>query len=474
MRRDSKSTQHPLLLPACSIVGREAKVPHRLSNNKDRPNGASLCLRLAQSATIEGALEDLAEIAAEKGIHLYSIRVKRGKLESEFKPSNNVVLVGKINEIEASVEGRQTQLVVKFFEPSEGAAVGEFEYATHLAAHRIEILAGVDAHTQRGVAEGEERSAIIGELVGESDVMRGVRRDIEIAAGLDLNVLITGEPGTGKELVAKGIHNASNRAKKPFVDVNVAALNSSLIESELFGHEKGAFTGANTRKIGRFEKADGGTLFLDEIGDLPLESQVKLLRVLQERKLERVGGTESIKIDIRLIAATNKDLRREVEEGRFRRDLYYRLRGYRIRTPALREHLSDVPILIRRYYPSVKFQEGALELLSHYDWQGNVRELRSTVECLKAKANGRMITTDQVRLEIEDEQQFAIAPANTDCFPRLREGETLIDYLGRAALAVYERERALLGSHTAAAHQLGMHRNTLYDWLGWAREHVAK
>ena len=449
-------------------------MPHRLSNRKDRPNGASLCLRLAQSATIEEALEDLAEIAAEKGIHLYSIKVKRGRLEREFKPPNAIAATGKINEIEAGVEGRQTQLVVRFLEPLDGAAVGEFEYATHLAAHRIEILAGGEAHTQREEAEGEERSAVIDELVGESEVMQGVMRNIEIAAGLDMNVLIIGEPGTGKELVAKGIHSASSRAKKPFVDVNVAALNSSLIESELFGHEKGAFTGAHTRKVGRFEKANGGTLFLDEIGDLPLESQVKLLRVLQERKLERVGGTESIKIDIRLIAATNKDLRREVDEGRFRRDLYYRLRGYRIRTPALREHLSDIPILIRRYYPSVEFQEGAMELLYHFDWPGNVRELRSTVECLAAKAGGRMITTDQVRGEIEDEQQFAIAPANTECFPNRREGETLIDYLGRAALAVYERERALLGSHTAAAHQLGMHRNTLYDWLGWAREHVAK
>jgi transcriptional regulator with GAF, ATPase, and Fis domain len=394
-------------------------VPHRLSNSKDRPNGASLCLRLAQSATIEEALEDLAEIAAEKGIHLYSIRVKRGRLEREFKPSNNVAVVGKINEIGAGVEGRQTQLVVKFFGPLDGAAVGEFEYATHLAAHRIEILAGGEAHIQRGEAEGEERSAIIGELIGESDVMRGVRRDIEIAAGLDLNVLIIGEPGTGKELVAKGIHKASNRAKKPFVDVNVAALNSSLIESELFGHEKGAFTGANIRKIGRFEKADGGTLFLDEIGDLPLESQVKLLRVLQERKLERVGGTESIKIDIRLVAATNKDLRREIAEGRFRRDLYYRLRGYRIRTPALRERPTDIPIIIRQCYPSVEFQEGAMELLCHYDWPGNVRELRSTVECLEAKASGRMITIEQVRREIDAEQDPLLAPSNTECFPRL-------------------------------------------------------
>jgi transcriptional regulator with GAF, ATPase, and Fis domain len=369
-------------------------VPHRLSNRKDRPNGASLRLRLAQSATIEEALKDLAEIAAEKGIHLYSIRVKRGRLEREFKPSNNVAVAGKFNEIEAGVEGRQTQLVVKFFEPLDGAAVGEFEYATHLAAHRIEILAAGEAHTQRGEWEGKERSAIIGELVGESEVMRGVRRDIEIAAGLDLSVLITGEPGTGKELVAKGIHNASNRAKKSFVDVNVAALNSSLIESELFGHEKGAFTGAHTRKIGRFEKADGGTLFLDEIGDLPLESQVKLLRVLQERKLERVGGTESIKIDIRLVAATNKDLSREVEEGRFRRDLYYRLRGYRIRTPALREHLTDIPIIIRHCYPSVEFQEGAMELLCNYDWPGNVRELRTMVECLAANVTCRKTWRD--------------------------------------------------------------------------------
>ncbi|MCI0393173.1 MAG: sigma-54 dependent transcriptional regulator [Acidobacteria bacterium] len=449
-------------------------MPRRLSNSNDRQVGASLCLRLAQSASIEEALEDLAEIAAEKGIHLYSVRVKRGKLEHEFKPPNAVAVTGKINELAVGVEGRQTQLVVRFLDPLDGAAVCELEYPTHLAAQRIEILAGEEAHNHHREAEGEERSAIIGELAGESELMREVRRDIELAAGLDMNVLITGEPGTGKELVAKGIHQASNRAKKPFVDVNVAALNSSLIESELFGHEKGAFTGANARKIGRFEKADGGTLFLDEIGDLPLESQVKLLRVLQERKLERVGGTESIKIDIRLVAATNKDLRREVDEGRFRRDLYYRLRGYRIRTPALREHLSDIPILIRRYYPSVEFQEGALELLCHYDWPGNVRELRSTVECLAAKADGRIITMEQVRREIEAEQEFALAPVDTECFPRLREGETLIDYLCRGALAIYERERALLGSHTATADHLGMHRNTLYDWLGWAREHVTK
>ena len=164
------------------------------------------------------------------------------------------------------------------------------------------------------------------------------------------------------------------------MDVNCAAFNQNLIESELFGHEKGAFTGAQTRKIGHFERADGGTLFLDEIGDLPQESQVKLLRVLQERRLRRVGGTEAVKIDIRLVAATNKDLRREIDEGRFRRDLYDRLRGYPIRTPALREHPTDIPILIAHYYPFVEFQEEAL---------GTALSLRLAGECARVDINGR-------------------------------------------------------------------------------------
>ena len=326
----------------------------------------------------------------------------------------------------------------------------------------------------RAEARNVDRSAVIYGLVGESERIRRVREEIVIAARLDLSVLITGEPGTGKELVAKGIHNAGNRAKKPFVALNCAALNSNLIESELFGHEKGAFTGANTRKIGRFEQANGGTLFLDEIGELPLENQPKLLRVLQERELERVGGRESIKIDIRLIAATNRNLRRDIDEGRFRRDLYDRLRGYPIQTPALREHPADIPILIRRYYPFIKFQEGALELLCHYDWPGNVRELIAMVERLAAKACDRIITADQARCEIDAEQKSALSPDETECFPRLREGETLKEWVCRGVLVAYERERAYVGSHSAVARRLGMHRNTLTDWLAWARRHGAK
>ena len=289
-----------------------------------------------------------------------------------------------------------------------------------------------------------------------------------------LSVLITGEPGTGKELVAQGIHKASRRAKKPFVDVNCAAFNPNLIESELFGHEKGAFTGALARKPGRFEKADGGTLFLDEIGDLPQPSQATLLRVLQERKLERVGGTEAIRIDIRLIAATNHDLLREIEEGRFRRDLYDRLCGYPIQTPSLRERPTDIPILMRYYFPSIELEDEAIELLCRYGWPGNVRQLISTVERLAAKAGSRIITADHVRREVCLERKSGLRPGRADRFPTLDDGETLVDYICRGVLAVYEKERTHLGSHSAAAHRLGMNRTTLYDWLEWARQRVSK
>ncbi len=200
-----------------------------------------------------------------------------------------------------------------------------------------------------------------------------------------------------------------------------------------------------------------------------------LLRVLQERKLERVGGTEAIKVDIRLIAAINHDLRREVDEGRFRRDLYDRLCGYPIRTPALRERPTDIPILIRHYFSSVEFEDDALELLCRYAWPGNVRQLISTVERLAAKAGGgRIITADHVRREMDAEQKSVSATGNAQCFPRLHEGETLMDYICRGVLAVYDMERVHLGGHSAAAHRLGMHRNTLYDWLERARRHVAK
>jgi DNA-binding NtrC family response regulator len=290
-----------------------------------------------------------------------------------------------------------------------------------------------------------------------------------------MSVLIVGEPGTGKELVARGIHNASRRAKKPFVAINLSAINHNLIESEFFGHEKGAFNGASARKPGLFERADGGTLFLDEIGDLSPQSQAILLCALREREIKRAGVAQAVKIDVRLIAASNHDLRREVDEERFRRDLYYRLCEYPIRVPSLRERPTDIPILIRHYFPSVEFEEESLELLCRHNWPGNVRQLITTIERLAAKAGvGRIITTEHVRREIALELDSALTPDHADRFPDLRDGETLTEYICRGVLAVYEMERTFLGSHSAAARRLGMNRTTLYDWLEWARQHVTK
>jgi DNA-binding NtrC family response regulator len=449
-------------------------VPRHLSNRKERLAGASLLLGLVQSASIEDVLSGFTKLAAEKGICLCSVRFRCGKQGREFELPNAGAVSGRVNELAVDVEGGQTRFVVKYLEPIDCAVVSDLESAAHLAAHRIEILAGAGGLSHRGGPRNGASSVIIDDLVGESELMREVRNNIAIAATLDLSVLITGEPGTGKELVARGIHKASSRAEKPFVAVNCAAINANLIESELFGHEKGAFTGAIARKLGRFERANGGTLFLDEIGDLPAASQAILLRVLQEREFERVGGTQEIKIDIRLIAATNHDLLREVDEGSFRRDMYDRLCGFHIRTPALRERPTDIPILVRHYFTEIEIEEGALGLLCRYAWKGNVRQLISTIERLAAKAGGLIVTTDQVRREMELERQTVLALGNAECFPELREGETMREYMCRVVMAIYERERFRLGSHSAAAQRLGINRTTLYDWLERARQHVTK
>jgi PAS domain S-box-containing protein len=227
------------------------------------------------------------------------------------------------------------------------------------------------------------------EIVGRSAVLQRVLRQAEQVAPTDTTVLITGETGTGKELIARAIHNLSARKDRPMVTVNCGAISAGLVESELFGHEKGAFTGAVSRKIGRFELATGGTIFLDEIGDLSLELQVKLLRVLQEGELDRVGGTRTIQVDVRVIAATHKDLEAAVEHGHFRADLFYRLNVFPIRTPALRERPEDIPALVRYFVMKYAAKMGkrvdtvpksVLDTLGGYAWPGNVRELANVLE----------------------------------------------------------------------------------------------
>ena len=226
-------------------------------------------------------------------------------------------------------------------------------------------------------------------IISSSESFRGVLSEVEQVADTGATVLILGETGTGKELLARAVHDISRRRERPLVKVNCAALAENLIESELFGHEKGAFTGAAARRTGRFELADGGTLFLDEVGELPHDLQAKMLRVLQEGEFERLGGTETLRVDVRVIAATNRDLERDVEEGRFRRDLFYRLNVFPIRSLPLRERREDIPLLVRHFVGKFSGETGrqvdsvptdVMERLISYDWPGNVRELENVVE----------------------------------------------------------------------------------------------
>jgi DNA-binding NtrC family response regulator len=241
------------------------------------------------------------------------------------------------------------------------------------------------------------------EIIGESDTINQIKLMIEKVAKTDARVLITGPNGTGKELVAHQLHQKSERANAPIIEVNCAAIPSELIESELFGHVKGAFTSAVKDRAGKFEAADGGTIFLDEIGDMSLAAQAKVLRALQESLIQRVGADKDIKVDVRVIAATNKDLKKEIVEGRFREDLYHRLAVILIKVPPLNERRSDIPILIEHFATKIAEEQGntskpfsndAIKLLQEYDWTGNIRELRNVVERLIILGGNEISETD--------------------------------------------------------------------------------
>ena len=254
------------------------------------------------------------------------------------------------------------------------------------ALHKSKLF--YNHHNRLRDVDGLRSSDVFPGLVGESDAIQEVRRVMGQVANTEVSVLITGESGTGKEVVARNLHINSSRAEKPFIPINCGAIPNELLESELFGHEKGAFTGAISTRIGRFELADGGTLFLDEIGDMPLNMQVKILRVLQERSFERVGGVETIQTDVRIIAATHKDLEQMILEGNFRQDLYYRINVFPIEMPSLRSRPEDVPLLLNELISmleaeekgSIRFNSGAIKSLSRHPWLGNVRELANLVE----------------------------------------------------------------------------------------------
>src|SRR5437016_5359081 len=275
--------------------------------------------------------------------------------------------------------------------------------------------------------EDIDRASMFEEIVGSSASLRDVLAQVAKVAPTDSTVLILGETGTGKELIARAIHKRSRRASRAFIRVNCAAIPPSLIASELFGHEKGAFTGALQRRLGRFEAADGGTIFLDEIGDLPAEAQVALLRVLQEREIERVGSSHPIAVDVRVIVATNQDLEAAVARGAFRADLFYRLNVFPIAVPPLRERVDDVPVLVeylverfakRAGKKITRIEQRTMTLLRAYDWPGNVRELQNVIERGVVLCEGETFSIDESWLKAKGapapgEQERATVEAAT-------------------------------------------------------------
>jgi len=300
------------------------------------------------------------------------------------------------------------------------------------------------------------------EIVGNSQALRRVLQQVEVVAATGSTVLLLGETGTGKELLARAIHDRSSRRDRTFVKINCAAIPSGLLESELFGHERGAFTGAIAQKIGRFEIANGGTLFLDEVGEIPLELQPKLLRVLQEQEFERIGSTKTIKVDVGLIAATNRDLLRMVEEHRFRDDLYYRLNVFPIHVPALRERPEDIPSLVRYFVQRLArpmnrqievIPTETLDAMRRYSWPGNVRELANLVERAMILSRGRTL-----EVPIEELKPRQNQPASID---ENGAGETLHGVERAHILRVLEEANWVLGGPNGAAARLGMKRTTL-------------
>ena len=302
-------------------------------------------------------------------------------------------------------------------------------------------------------------------MVGRSESMRALWEMVRTIAPTDATVLITGESGTGKELVAKAVHAASRRARGPFVAVNCAALTESLLASELFGHEKGAFTGADKKHEGHFLKADGGTIFLDEIGEMPLSMQVKLLRVIQEREVLSVGGNKAVPVDVRIIAATNRDLAKEVAAGTIRQDLYYRLNVVTLALPPLRERADDIPLLAQHFMArfadknnkNIKgFTPGAMDRLVRYAWPGNVRELENVIERASILLLGEHISERELPERFAASQGDALTDAlTTDC-PTLEDVERAV---------ILKTLKRFGGNKTEAAKALGITRKTLHAKL---------
>ena len=352
--------------------------------------------RSAQLNTIFSFLGETCALATSETLESMLIEDKKflGVFIGSVNPDSAKALAQKIHKFDRQVplvlmndglRGEQMEPVV------QAQVVGVLDWPPRYA-QLLDLLhqCQVCRNNRHAIRVNERSSELFRSLVGNSKAIQEVRRLIEHVAQTDANVLILGETGTGKEVVARNLHYMSSRRTKPFVPVNCGAIPADLLESELFGHEKGAFTGAITARQGRFELAQGGTLFLDEIGDMPMGLQVKILRVLQEKTFERVGSNKTIQADVRIIAATHRNLERLVDEGKFREDLFYRLNVFPIEVPPMRDRREDVPLLVNELVarleaagsPAVRLSPNALISMSRYDWPGNVRELANLIERL--------------------------------------------------------------------------------------------
>jgi two-component system response regulator HydG len=422
--------------------------------------------------SVDGALEALEKDGAELVISDLMLGGRRGtevlQAAKRRDPATEVLLISGYGSIEDAVASMHDGASYYFTKPLN---IEHVRRVVGQAAERIRArrAAGAGGGTAVGKAlpARREASSAFTEIVATTPPMIRVFELVSQVAPTNATVLILGENGTGKELVARAVHGLSQRREMPFVALNCAALSEGVLESELFGHEKGAFTGAQAAREGRFEFADKGTLFLDEVGDMPLAVQVKLLRVLQEREITRVGSNRPIKVDVRLIAATNKDLEAEVRKGTFREDLYYRLRVLRIQVPPLRERRGDIPHLVERFIaefarrherPVTGIDPEALRLLTQADWPGNVRELQNVVETMVLLAKGPLLGAADVPPELVDVKRAGTALVSVDAL----EGMTL---------KRVERELIRLnldrftGNRAKAAKALGISERTLYRKL---------
>lgn len=421
--------------------------------------------------TVEEASDgdEAVALVREKGYDAVLTDVRMARMDGihalramlEYNPSLPVVLMTAFSSVETAVEALRVGAYDYLVKPLDFDLLKEtLGQCIERSRHSVE-----NRELRRQLSE----AASSPDILGRSPALKAMLRFIETVAPTEATVLITGESGTGKELVARALHGASARADRPLVTVNCAALAETLLESELFGHEKGSFTGADRRRDGRFVQADGGTLFLDEIGEMPLPLQAKLLRALQQGEVQRVGSDTPITVNVRVIAATNRDLRREAREKRFREDLYFRLNVISIEVPALRQRSEDIPLLAahflqrfaERNHKSIKgFSPQALDSLLRYPWPGNVRELENAVERAVILCHGDLITGAELPENINNAPAIEERPAQSEA---LSLAGMALDMVERRAIEDTMRQTG--DNKSEAARRLGITRATLHNKL---------